>query len=59
MVLIIACVVIACVTSLLLFAIIRMRRLRSINASLRIPHLLDLSFQANAEDEQKELPPAE
>lgn len=59
--LIIACVVIACVTSLLLFAMIRMRKLRSINASLRIPHLLDLSFQANAEaeDEQKGLPSTE
>jgi hypothetical protein len=27
------------------------------SATLRIPHVLDLSFRANAEDEQKELPP--
>jgi hypothetical protein len=57
--LIVVCVVIVYVTSLLLFAMIRMGKLRSIRASLRVLHLLDLSFQVNAEDEQKELPPAE
>jgi hypothetical protein len=55
--LIIGVVVIACVTSLLFFAIVRMKKLRSMSASLRIPHVLYLSFRANAEDEQKELPP--
>jgi hypothetical protein len=57
--LVLTCVVVFPVAALMFFALARMDRLKSLKVSVKFSPLPVLSFEADAHDEPKELPPGE
>jgi hypothetical protein len=57
--LILTCVVVFPVSGLVFFALTRMDRLKSLKISVKLLPLPTLSFEADAGDEVKELPPSD